>query len=136
MERRVLTVIADEATQSERKDQLSVRGHLSIRADDWKIEAQSAVLFGKPDDPQKIEVTGEPASIIYRRPGADESLSAHSHFLIFEPGKDRLDLDGKAYVERARQAIASESILYFLDDDTFKTGSKGRVRVVTQPEPD
>ena len=131
--RKTLIVTAKEATQSETRDSLELNGDLIIRSDSWRIKADSAVLAGALDEPDEISVNGAPAKFTYQREPQSAPISAVSDFINFHPDAQRLELDGDAYIEREGQQISSESIHYFLDDDLFKTGTQGRVRVVTQP---
>lgn len=129
----VLIVHADRAWETDSGDAMYFEGHLQLRGNNWRIEADSAHLRGDLDDPDLVVVKGAPARIVVGAADEREPLEGHGRHLEFEPRSETLRLEGGAMIVKGRQSISSESIKYLLARDTFAAGSHGRVRVVTTP---
>ncbi len=124
-----LVVRAARASEADNGESMVFEGGLELHANDWRIEAERAVLAGRLDDPERVIVDGDPARIIVAG-GKGEPLEGRGQHLEYEPHTDTVRLDGAAMIVKGEQSISSESIQYLLGKGTFAAGSHGRVRVV------
>lgn len=147
-----VSVVADEAGYTTRTDTIllsanraeqapdhrsfAFSGEFLLSSTEWRIDSNTAVIRGRLEKPDMIELAGQPARITVLRDGDSRPLVGHSARLRFDPAAEILDLTGTAMIVRDRQSISSDSIRYLLERDTFSAGDGGRVRVVTTPKRD
>ncbi|MGR8919031.1 MAG: LptA/OstA family protein [Gammaproteobacteria bacterium] len=131
-----IIVRARQARQSPDGERLYLDGDLWVLARDWRIEASSAEIVGRLQDPDRIVVEGGSSRITVQRPDDGSPFEGSSDALEFQPRQNIVQLEGAATVRRGRQSISSDMIRYLLDRDTFAAGSGGRVRVTTLPSGD
>lgn len=126
---------AEEATQAIDGMGFEASGALLMRSGRWTANADRAIIDGDLRDPRQVRMHGKPARIVIERQEEEgATVEGHSDVLIFEPGREVLELSGHARVLDNGQSISSESINYRLDSSTFSAGGgAGRVRVVSQP---
>lgn len=131
----VVFIRAERAVQAADRGSFVLDGGLRLAGERWVITADHAVVSGRLQDPDRIEVSGAPARMTLQRETRMTPLRASSQHLVFEPRAELVRLRGAATVDDGEQSISSEAIRYLLNDDTFAAGSDdgGRVRVVTRP---
>lgn len=130
----VLKVRAREAVQDNNGERIFLNGALEIRESDWQIDADSGVISGPPEQPDRIEFAGEPATIRVLRTNK-QPLTGSGQALVFDPDAEIIDISGDAVVSTGTQSINSQTIRYLLESERFSAGRDGgRVRVVTQPD--
>lgn len=125
-------VRAERATETDQGNGMAFEGGIVLHASDWRIEADSAVLAGQLDDPERVVVDGSPARIVVGATREAEPLEGRGQHLEFEPRTQTLRLEGEATIVKGDQSISSESIKYLIDEGKFAAGSHGRVKVVTR----
>ncbi len=133
-QRDTIVIHAREARQSDDGSRFDLSGDLRIRGADWQIRADSAVISGRLEDPDRIEVAGGPASISIQRANDAAPLRGSAEHLEFDPRRETIKLNGDARIEHDRQSITSDAIRYLLQRDTFASAGDGRVKVVTRPK--
>jgi lipopolysaccharide transport protein LptA len=126
-------VHAESAVETEDGASMIFEGNLTIHANDWRIDANRALLAGALNDPDRIVVDGEPAVIVVAKQGDPEPFEGRAEHLEFEPGSKLVRLAGAAMIAKGAQSISSESIEYQLGKGTFSAGAQGRVKIVTKP---
>lgn len=62
-----VTVTAQKAWEAEETDVIHFSGQFEIRAPDWSLAGESATVYGKLDNPDKVIVKGNPARISFLR---------------------------------------------------------------------
>jgi len=124
---------AERAWQSEAGDVMHFKGALELRGEHWRVNADSALIEGQLEDPERVIVEGAPARIIVGAIDDPEPVEGLSQHLEFEPRNQVVRLEGAATIVKGEQSISSESIRYSLERNTFAAGSRGRVKVVTKP---
>ena len=127
-------VRAQSARQADDGDTFFLAGDFVLESADWQIVADTALIHGALEDPDLIDVDGQPARIRVIRKADRVPVLGYGEHLQFNPRADTIDLNGQAKVQRERQSISAATIHYLVDEDTFSTGKGSRVRVVTQPK--
>lgn len=128
-----IIVYAERASETDDGGSMIFEGNLNIHANDWRIDANRALLAGALNDPDRIVVDGAPAVIVVGRQGDPEPFVGRAEHLEFEPGIKLVRLAGAATIAKGGQSISSESIEYQLGKGTFSAGAQGRVKIVTKP---
>lgn len=129
-----VTLRAERATEHADGQSFLVDGALVLGNHRWIIRADSALVSGRLDDPERIEVRGEPATLTVNRAARGTPLVASSRHLVFEPRREIVRLRENATVEDGDKSISSDVIRYVIETDTFTAGDGGRVKVVTRPK--
>lgn len=109
-----VTVTAERAWESDEADVMHFSGKFELRAPDWYLLGDTAVVYGKLDDPDKVVVEGKPARIAFLNIAAQTTKAQTSANAINSDSEERMD--GTAFI-----------IEYFRGSDTFKMSGAARL---------
>ena len=149
-----VTITAQRAWEDDEGDITHFTGSFELRAPDWYVSADSAVVYGKLDDPDKLVVEGKPAKIFILRDTAKSTSNSHS-----DSGSDSgsgsgsepniegvastieyfrttniLKMRGAAILTREDNTLSSEIIEYDIDEDSYSASGKGGINIQFSPE--
>ena len=137
-----ITVTADSAWEAEEVDVLHFSGDFTLQGPDWSLTGDTAVVYGKLDDPDRVVVEGNPARISFLREadasGAPvdegERVDGGAALVEYFRASDKLTMQGTASLTRKESTLHSDRIEYDVDTDRYAaSGAKG-IRLILNPE--
>ena len=73
-----VTITAQRAWEDAKGGITHFSGGFELRAPDWYVSADNALVYGKLDDPDKLVVKGQPAKIFILRATQDSASTSDS----------------------------------------------------------
>ena len=139
-----VTVTAERAWEADEADVIHFSGQFELRAPDWSLFGDSAVVYGKLDNPDRVIVEGKPARIAFLRDveGKDgsadsvERIDGTANFVEYFRATDKLLMRGSANLTRKDSTLVSEIIEYDVDADRYSASGEGGINVQYNPEDD
>jgi len=132
-----VTINAQKAWEDNEGDITHFSGHFELRAPDWYVSADSATVYGKLDDPDKLVIEGKPAKIILLRDTDQSANSSDSKpdiegvasIIEYLRTINKLKMRGAAVFTREDNTISSEIIEYDIDKDSYSASGKGGINI-------
>lgn len=132
-----VTIIAERAWEADAADVVHFSGGFELRAPDWYLVGDSAVVYGKLDDPERVVVEGNPARVSFLRTATDNAAGADAEERVdgaapiveYFRSTDRLKMRGGASLTRKESTLTSEVIEYDVEADRYSAGGAGGVNV-------
>jgi len=131
-----VTVTAERAWEADEPDVVHFSGRFELRAPDWCLFGDTAVVYGNLDDPDRVVVTGKPARISFLRDPEEDStadeeerVDGTASRVEYFRATDKLLMHGRATLTRKDSTLASEQIEYDVETDRFSAGGEGGINV-------
>ena len=139
-----ITISAVRGWEADETDVLHFSGNFELHAPDWSMSGDSAMVYGKLDNPDKVVVEGRPAKVSFLRkdqenPDASdpsERIDGMARFVEYFRATDQLIMRGGAKLLRKDNKLSSETIEYNVDKDRYSASGEGGVNVQLNPERD
>jgi lipopolysaccharide transport protein LptA len=139
-----VTVTAQSAWEDEEPNVIHLSGQFVLAAPDWSLAGETATVYGKLDDPDKVIVKGNPARISFLRAvkATDSSDKPREHVdgsaLVVEyfRATDKLKMRGAASLTRKDSTLVSEVIEYDVETDRYTAGGEGGINIQFNTEDD
>jgi lipopolysaccharide transport protein LptA len=136
-----VTITAERAWEDVKGGITHFSGEFELRAPDWYVSADSAEVYGKLDDPDKLVVKGQPAKIFILRetqdsPGNSDSepnIEGTASTIEYYRATNKLTLRGQAVLTREDNTLSSEIIEYDIDEDSYSASGEGGINVQFSP---
>jgi len=127
----MVAIHADTAWEDTEPDIVHFSGQFEMRIRDWRINADRAALYGKLDDPERLELYGSPARVHLSHTVGDrtESVEAEASEIVYERDFDLIQLKGNARLGQGENELFSDSIEYDIRTDRFRTQGETGVRI-------
>jgi lipopolysaccharide transport protein LptA len=140
----IIIVTAQRAWEADAADVVHFSGRFELHAPDWTLAGDSAVVYGKLDDPERVVVEGAPARIAFLRKAEpadgsaaeDERIDGSAATVEYFRATDKLKMRGGASLTRKDSTLASEIIEYDVDADRYSAGGDGGINIQFNPEDD
>lgn len=137
-----VTITAERAWEDDEPGVIHFSGQFVLRAPDWYVSSDTAVVYGNLDKPDKLILEGKPAKILLLRgadnsedsTGSEESVEGAASIIEYFRATDKLTLRGAASLTRAEDVLNSELIEYDIDADRYTAGGAGGVNIQLNPE--
>ena len=132
---------ADSAWEDATEDVVHFSGGFTLRAPDWYVSADTAVVYGKLDDPDKVQLNGNPARIFFLRTGSDtdsptrndgepaDRTEGTATDIEYLRSTNVVKLSGSATLKRDEDVLVSEKIEYDVDSDRYTASGTGGVNI-------
>jgi lipopolysaccharide transport protein LptA len=132
-----VTVTAARAWEAAEANVIHFSGKFEMRAPDWSLVGDSAVVYGKLDDPDKVVVKGSPARISFLREAQEkagimepqERVDGKANIVEYFRATDKLNMRGAASLTRKDSTLVSEIIEYDVDIDRYSASGEGGISV-------
>ena len=137
-----VTVTAERAWEADEDDVIHFSGRFELHAPDWSLFGDSAVVYGKLDDPERVVVEGSPARIAFLRAAQSdddaepERGDGEAAYVEYFRSTDRLIMRGAASLVRKDSTLVSEVIEYDVEVDRYSASGEGGIQVQFSPEDD
>jgi lipopolysaccharide transport protein LptA len=139
-----VTVSAERAWEADEADVIHFSGRFELHAPDWSLFGESAVVYGKLDNPDRVIVEGKPARIAFLRdvegkdgnPDSVERIDGAASFVEYFRATDKLLMRGSASLTREESTLVSELIEYDVDADRYSASGEGGIDIQFNPEDD
>ena len=138
-----VTITAQRAWEDVKGGITHFSGGFELRAPDWYVSADSAEVYGKLDDPDKLVVKGKPAKILILREAQDTASNSDSDSepnvegtastIEYYRATNKLKLHGQAVLTREDNTLSSEIIEYDIDEDSYSASGEGGINVQFSP---
>lgn len=143
-----VTLRAERAWESDEADVMYFDGKFEIRAPDWYLTGDSAVVYGALDNPDRVVVEGLPAKLAFIRTGEEQTgedggvsspgkrIDGTAAFIEYFRIGDKLTMRGAASMVSKNSTLVSESIEYDIDTERYSASGEGGINVLLQPGTD
>jgi lipopolysaccharide transport protein LptA len=140
-----VTITAERAWEDVKGGITHFSGGFELRAPDWYVSADSALVYGKLDDPDKLVVNGQPAKIFILRDTQDSASNSDSDSdsepniegtastIEYYRTTNKLKMLGQAVLTREDNTLSSEIIEYDIDEDSYSASGEGGINVQLSP---
>lgn len=139
-----VTITAQRAWEDDEGDITHFTGSFELHAPDWYVSADSAVVYGKLDDPDKLVIEGRPAKIFILRdtkksagnsdPESEPNIEGVAFTIEYYRNTNTLKMRGAAILTREDNTLSSEIIEYDIDEDSYSAGGEGGINIQFSPE--
>tara|TARA_R110001592_G_scaffold363372_2_gene686153 strand:- start:13472 stop:13951 length:480 start_codon:yes stop_codon:yes gene_type:complete len=135
-------ITAERAWEADEPDVIHFSGKFELHAPDWSMTGDTAVVFGSLDDPDRVIVEGNPATVSILRKkdeGSDgaeagERVEGEAHLVEYLRSTDKLIMRGLSQLVREDSKLVSEIIEYDVDTDRYSAGGEGGINVEYTPD--
>jgi len=131
-----VTVTADRAWEDDTPDVIHFSGKFMLRGPDWLLSGDSAVVYGKLDDPERVVVEGNPAVVAFLRdekdsgiPPTRQRVDGTALFVEYFRSRDKLIMRGNASLVHEDTTLVGDSIEYDVDADRYSAGGEGGIQL-------
>lgn len=139
-----VTITAQRAWEGEEPDVIHFQGEFELHAPDWSMAGDTAVVYGKLDDPDKVIVEGSPATVSFLRDrddntgaaDAEEQIDGEAAVVEYYRATDKLLMRGAARLVRKDSKLTSERIEYDVESDRYAAGGEGGINIEYIPDDD
>ena len=139
-----VTITAQRAWEAEQPDVIHFSGNFKLHAPDWSMSGDTAVVYGKLDDPDRVVVEGKPATVSFLRESGDAASDADSEervdgeasFVEYFRSTDKLIMRGSSRLVRQDSNLTSEIIEYDVETDRYSAGGEGGINIEYTPDDD
>ena len=139
----IVTVTAERAWEADEVDVVHFSGHFEMRAPDWSLSGDTAVVYGNLDNPDRVVVEGNPAKISFLRTAQENDSSASrervdgtAYIIEYFRATDKLKISGAATLTRKDSTLNSETIEYDVDTDRYSASGEGGINIQFTPDDD
>ena len=145
-----VTVTAERAWEADELDVVHFSGGFTLRGPDWSLQGDTAVVYGKLDDPDKVVVKGTPARISFLRQDTtteagteqgttdkaieEDRVDGSARVVQYFRATDKLSMEGAATLSRKDSTLVSESIEYDVDTDRYSASGQGGINLLFDPD--
>ena len=138
-----VTVTAERAWEADEVDVIHFSGQFELRAPDWSLFGDNAVVYGKLDNPDRVVVEGAPARIAFLRDTQDsdgtesvERIDGSALFVEYFRATDKLVMRGSAELIREDSTLVSDVIEYDVEADRYSASGEGGINIQFNPDDD
>jgi lipopolysaccharide export system protein LptA len=161
-----VSIVADNAWEGDDVDVIHFEGNFELRAPDWYMSADTATVYGKLDNPDKVVLEGKPAKIYFLRdtgpntepgtePGTEKNeqsgqttlpatrsepdlddVEGSALLIEYMRGSNKLKMTGSASLKRKDNQLSSEVIEYDIDADRYSASGDGGINIQVVPSDD
>lgn len=132
-----VTVTAERAWEADEADVVHFSGQFELRAPDWCLFGDTAVVYGNLDNPDRVVVEGKPARIAFLREATGNSTNAVEEERVdgtatmveYFRATDKLVMHGAATLTRKDSTLTSEEIEYDVETDRYSAGGSGGINI-------
>jgi lipopolysaccharide transport protein LptA len=125
---RPIVIRADAVAADPGRDVTSFRGRFEVEGTDWPLQADTAVIYGPLEKPERVVVTGKPARVWIKRKGVERAIAAIAEEIEYQREPEVLYLRGRARVQRGDR-VTLEGDHFTYDIAGGEVVRSGRVRV-------
>jgi lipopolysaccharide export system protein LptA len=128
-----IVVRADQAWEDPDESITYYRGNFELSTPDWSVQAAEATVFGPLNNPERVLLDGEPARIWISQPEKSKIVEGSGATIEYLLSADLVTLSGGAELRDGEDTVTSDSILYDIEKDSYRSGNSGRVKVSITP---
>lgn len=137
-----ITITADRGWEGEDADVIHFAGNFKLYAPDWSMAGDTAVVYGKLDNPDKVIVKGGPATVSFLRKDDDqpnaadapEKVTGVADVVEYHRAADQLTMRGTANLIRKESTLTSQIIEYDVETDRYSASGEGGIDIQYNPE--
>jgi lipopolysaccharide transport protein LptA len=130
----VVFIRADKAWEDITPDTVFFEGHFEMQVRDWLVLADRAVLHGKLDDPEHLELEGSPArmELSYTLGERTEILQGEASKIVYDRETAQIRLSGNARMGQDDKVLRSSEIDYDINTDRFRTRGETGINITVE----
>lgn len=139
-----ITITAERGWEGDEANVIHFSGNFELHAPDWSMAGDTAVVYGKLDNPDRVVVRGSPARISFLRSEVEnpddadeqERVNGAANFVEYHRATDKLTMRGAANLIRKESTLTSQIIEYDVETDRYSAGGEGGIDIQYNPEDD
>tara|TARA_B110000503_G_scaffold36278_2_gene59350 strand:- start:13319 stop:13780 length:462 start_codon:yes stop_codon:yes gene_type:complete len=126
-----IMITAERGWEGDEANIIHFSGNFALQAPDWSMAGDTAVVYGKIDNPDRVVVEGSPARILFLRnddENADEQdkVEGAANSIEYLRATDKLIMRGNVSLFRQDSELTGQMIEYEVDTDRYSaTGESG-----------
>lgn len=137
-----ITITADRGWEGQDADIIHFAGNFTLYAPNWSMTGDTAVVYGKLDNPDKVIVKGGPATVSFLRKDDDQPNAADAREKVtgvadvveYHRATDKLTMRGAANLIRKESTLGSQTIEYDIATDRYSASGEGGIDIQYNPE--
>lgn len=131
-----VSIRSDTAWEDEAPETINFKGNFELKANDWYLSADEAILYGRLDAPDFVTLKGSPAFIQFDAQSGErrEKVTGEAFRIYYRRESNSIRLKGGATLTRAGQTMHSGDIEYDIDEDSIRAGGGRGVHIRVKPE--
>ncbi len=131
-----LTIRSSAARMDEQSDIVHFDGGFELRANDWSLSSDQALLYGKLDDPETVEIFGSPAQILINTisHGQASIINGEARKIVYQRSTNSIRMEGDASISRDEHTISGGEIEYDIENDHLRAGGDGGIHIEVRPD--
>ncbi len=129
-----IVIRADRAWEGEDGDVLYLQGSFEMRSAEWRVTAQDAEVHGPVEDPERILVTGQPATIVFDSEGS--TVKGEGRRIVYRHREEVIELYEQAVLETEDVSMSSSAIVYDLNNERLRSSGSDGVEVIVRRSPE
>jgi lipopolysaccharide transport protein LptA len=139
-----ITITAERGWEGDEADVIHFSGNFELHAPDWSMAGDTAVVYGKLDNPDRVVVEGSPARVSFLRNEDEnpddvdeqERVDGVANFVEYLRATDKLTMRGAANLIRKDSTLTSQIIEYDVETDRYSASGEGGINIQYNPEDD
>ena len=130
-----INVSADEAYEDIQPGILHLKGNFQMQSREWKLESDSAKIYGQPDRPDMVFLEGAPARFLITRDNGKGhgTVKAEAKAMKYQRSTNMLELTGGAILKLDDEVIKSTLIKYDIGTNRYWAGGVNGVLINVPP---
>jgi len=131
-----LTIRSAGARMDEQSDIVHFDGGFELRATDWSLSSDQAILYGKLDDPETVEISGSPAQILINTisHGQASIINGRARKIVYQRSTNSIRMEGDASISRDEHTMSGGEIEYDIEKDHLRAGGDGGIHIEIRPD--
>jgi len=127
----IIELRANSAWEDEAPDVVHFSGRFEMRVRDWVLLSDRATVRGPLEDPEFVEVEGQPARMQLARGTEDQPrpITAEALRIVYERDGKHVLLEGAAVMVQGESTLRSNLIEYELETDRLHASGESGVRM-------
>jgi lipopolysaccharide transport protein LptA len=119
----MVAIRAEEAWEDVKPDTIHFSGRFEMRIRDMILKANTASLFGRLENPDRLVLKGAPANFTLAADGQGRSntIRAEAQEIIYNRESNWVSLNGEARLSQGDRVLSSIAIEYNIETDRFRT---------------
>ncbi len=128
-------ISAEQAYEGEQSDVLHFSGNFNMQSDEWQLESSKAIVYGRPDRPERVYLQGMPARFLIRRgqQHGQDTVEATAQVVEYWRSTGMLKLSGGATLKLDGEVITSSEIEYDTGTERYRASGMGGVAIKVPP---
>jgi lipopolysaccharide transport protein LptA len=139
-----IMITAERGWEGDETNVIHFSGNFALQAPDWSMAGDTAVVYGKMDNPDRVVVEGSPARILFLRnddenpedAGEQDKVKGAANSIEYLRATDKLIMRGDVSLFRQDSELTGQMIEYDVDTDRYSATGESGINFQFNPKED